>query len=138
MRGGWRTWVATGGMAAGMVVCCVAWWLGSGWLAWQTAGAGLRCRLGELVLFSDFGLVLWNVCSVLLFLLAGGGLSVLLATYWNPGSRGLVVIAGCVLLLALGTWGHVSVTHALMRSTDEHGTHNAIPVGGANAARCPS
>jgi hypothetical protein len=139
MRAGWREWVAASGVAVGVVGGCVAWWLGAGWLAWQTADAGLRCRVGELAGFSGFGLVLWELGSLLLFLLAGAGLTGLAARYWGPGRRGLVVVAGCVLLLVLGIWGHVSITHTLMRSADEHGAHNAIPVdsNGAATGLCP-
>ncbi|MGC7094409.1 hypothetical protein ACPZ19_07085 [Amycolatopsis lurida] len=129
--------MAASGVAAAVVACCVVWWLGSGWLAWQTTDAALRCRLDQLTAFSGFGLVLWGLGSAMLFLLAGAGLAGLLARYWHPRSRrGPLVIAGCVLLVALGTWAHVSITHTLMRSADEHGTHNAVPVDGALTDSC--
>ncbi len=122
-------WLMTVGVVGGGIAVGVAWWLAATYIANISAGPQLLCRLRNMPLFSNLGLLLWELGSMLVFPLAGAGLLTLLARGTNRGRRARLISAGvCVLLLVLSTWGYVVATHAVMRYTDGHGAHNGLPV----------
>ncbi|GAB2778030.1 hypothetical protein GCM10027199_61510 [Amycolatopsis magusensis] len=101
----------------------VGWWLGASQLARLTADAHVACRADNLLPFAALGPQLWRYGSVFLFLLAGTGL----LAFVDRGRR-LVRVCVCLVIAGLLTWGHVAITHAVMRYSAEHGASMGMPV----------
>ncbi|MBB1160123.1 hypothetical protein [Amycolatopsis dendrobii] len=111
------------GIGAAIIAVLVAWCVGANYLAQLTAGEQLTCRLSELVPWSGLGVTLWQISSLVLFLLAGAGISALL------GRIGLrkATLGVCAALVVLFTWGYVAATHVAMQKVADHGTSVAMP-----------
>lgn len=111
------------GIGAAIIAVLVAWCVGANYLAQLTAGEQLTCRSSELVPWSGLGVTLWQISSLVLFLLAGAGISALL------GRIGLrkATLGVCAALVVLFTWGYVAATHVAMQKVADHGTSVAMP-----------
>jgi hypothetical protein len=118
----------TVGMVVGLVVGLVVWCVAANYIAHVSAGTQLNCQLNNQWAMFNLGLTLWEFGSLLLFLLIGGGLSMLLESGTRRGRRArLISTAVCVLLVVLSTWGYVVATHAVMRSAVAHGSQSSAP-----------
>ncbi|WP_134730357.1 MULTISPECIES: hypothetical protein [Amycolatopsis] len=111
------------GLGAAIIAVLVAWCVGANYLAQLTASEQLTCRLRQLVPWSGLGVTLWQVSSLLLFLLAGAGISALLG---RIGSR-KAALGVCAAVVVLFTWGYVAATHVVMEKVAGHGTSVAVP-----------
>ncbi|WP_409466011.1 hypothetical protein [Amycolatopsis sp. GA6-003] len=124
----------TVGVGAAVIAVLVAWCVGANYLAQLTAGEQLTCRLRSLVPWSGLGVTLWQVSSLVLFLLAGAAISVLLGRIRaRKAALGL-----CAAVVVLFTWGYVAATHAVLEKVADHGTSVAVPTtpGSPPADRC--
>ncbi|MFB9928943.1 hypothetical protein ACFORO_31110 [Amycolatopsis halotolerans] len=111
------------GIGAAIIAVLVAWCVGANYLAQLTAGEQLTCRLRNLVPWSGLGVTLWQVSSLVLFLLAGAGISALLG---RIGVR-KAALGICAALVILFTWGYVAATHVVMHKVADHGTSVSVP-----------
>ncbi|WP_037369972.1 hypothetical protein [Amycolatopsis orientalis] len=123
------------GIGAAIITALVVWCVGANYLAQLTAGEQLTCRLRELVPWSGLSVPLWQASSLVLFLLAGAGISALLGRIRvRKATLGL-----CAALVVLCTWGYVATTHVVLRKVADHGTPTAVPTtpgGQPPAGRC--
>ncbi|WP_116202230.1 hypothetical protein [Amycolatopsis circi] len=123
------------GIGAAIIAVLVAWCIGANYLAQLTAGEELTCRLRNLVPWSGLGMTLWQVSSLVLFLLAGAGIS---ALFGRLGVR-KATLGISAALVVLFTWGYVAATHVVMHKVADHGTSVAVPTAPAGqqpADRC--
>ncbi|MFD2473883.1 hypothetical protein [Amycolatopsis silviterrae] len=124
----------TVGIGAAVIAVLVAWCVGANYLAQLTAGEQLTCRLRNLVPWSGMGVSLWQASSLVLFLLAGAGISALL----GRAGRRKAVLGVAAALIVLFTWGYVAATHVVMQKVADHGTLVSAPTasGGESRDRC--
>ncbi|WP_406628924.1 hypothetical protein [Amycolatopsis sp. WGS_07] len=121
------------GIGAAVIAVLVAWCVGANYLAQLTAGEQLTCRLRNLVPWSGMGVSLWQVSSLVLFLLAGAGISALL----GRAGRRKAILGVAAALVVLFTWGYVAATHVVMQKVADHGTLASAPAAsGEPRDRC--
>ncbi|MGW7531432.1 hypothetical protein [Amycolatopsis sp. NPDC054798] len=123
-RGAFSRVASAVGIGAAIIAVLVAWCVGANYLAQLTAGEQLTCRLRSLVPWSGLGVTLWQASSLVLFLLAGAGISALLG---RTGMR-KKALGVCAALVILFTWGYVAATHAVMQKVADRGGSVSVPV----------
>ena len=103
---GRRVWtrilVGTGLTVVALVLCCL-WWLGAFRLAVHGHSAAVPVVL------------LWALLSLFFFVLATGGIVVLIAFGVDKGRPTIwITLAIAAVLIGLVTWGYVAVTRSVM------------------------